>query len=195
MFIPNVVYKKEGEKSSSVLDIYSRLLQLGIIFFNTDVNEQSSNLFMAQLMYLSYDLMLKEVTVYINSPGGSVSCCMAMINTMNNTNMKIRTICCGMAASAASVLLANGTAGERIALKYSTIMIHQPLVGLQGYKQSTDLEIQSKEMKRIREMLSDLYAKNSCGKMTKEEFDKNLERDNYLTPEKALEFGIVDKII
>lgn len=193
MFLPNVVYKKEGEKGDGVLDIYSRLLQIGVIFLISEINEATANIFIAQLMYINYDLMLKEVTLYINSPGGCVSSTMAMLNTMNNTSIKIRTVCCGMAASAASIILANGTPGERIALKYSTIMIHQPLGGKRG--QATDIEIYSAEIVRIRNVLAGIYADNSCGKTSKDDFLRHMERDNYLEPEKALNLGIVDKVI
>ena len=193
MFLPNVVYKKEGEKGEGVLDIYSRLLQIGVIFLTSEINDATSNVFIAQLMYINYDLMLKEVTIYINSPGGCVSSSMAMINTMNNTSLKIRTVCCGMAASAASIILANGTPDNRIALKYSTIMIHQPIGGTRG--QATDIDIYSTEIKRIRQIIAQIYHDNSCNKTSVEDFIKYMERDNYLDPKKALDLGLVDKII
>lgn len=194
MFVPNVTYQKEGGKGENILDLYSRLLQIGIIFFHGEINAESSSLFSAKLMYLKHDKGLQHITVYLNSGGGCVSSTLAMIDCMNTIDMTINIVVTGMAASGASLLLSSATPGYRYATKHSTIMIHQPL-GKLGFKQADDITIYSTEIQRLKTLLAEIYHKNSCGKASFKDFYDFMDRDNYLTPKAARDIGLIDDII
>ena len=172
-------------------DIYSRLLKDRIILLGTEIDDTVASLICAQLLFLESQDPEKEIYIYINSPGGSVTAGLAIYDTMKYITAPVSTLCMGMAASMGAFLLAAGTRGMRYALPHSTIMIHQPLGGYSG--QATDVDIHAREMQRIKKMMNEILAEN-----TGRDFDtgsKATERDNFLTPEAALEFGIIDKVL
>ncbi len=177
-----------GERS---WDIFSRLLRERIVFIGTPVDDYIASLVVAQLLFLESEDPEKDIFLYINSPGGSVSAGLAIYDTMQYIRSDVSTICIGMAASMAAVLLAGGAAKKRIALPHSRIMIHQPLGGTQG--QATDIEIYTKEMLRIREDLYKILATHS-GKPV-EQVAKDSDRDNYMSSDQALEYGLIDQIL
>lgn len=188
MYNPIVIENTSyGERS---YDIYSRLLKDRIIFLGTEINDNVANAIVAQLLFLEAEDPEKDIIMYINSPGGVVTSGMAIYDTMNYIKPDIQTVCIGQAASMGAFLLSAGTKGKRYALPNSRIMIHQPLGGAQG--QATDIEIQAKEILKIKDKLSDILAKN-CGK-TKQEILRDTERDNFMTAFEALEYGIIDKV-
>ena len=172
-------------------EVYNRLLRERIIFLGSVVEDSMANAIAAQLLLLSAEDPDKDIYLYINSPGGSISAGMAIYDTMQFVRPDISTICVGMAASMAQVLLCAGTAGKRFALPNSRIMMHQPLGGTQG--QATDIEIYTKEMLRIREMLYAIISKHT-GKDTKIIL-KDADRDNYMSAKQAADYGIIDKIL
>lgn len=187
--VPIVVEQTaRGERS---WDIYSRLLTDRIIFLGDQVNDVTASLVVAQLLFLESDDAEKDIWLYINSPGGSITSGMAIYDTMNFIKCDINTMCIGMAASMGAVLLSAGTKGKRFALPNSEIMIHQPMGGVQG--QATDIKIQADRILQMRRKLNELLAKN-CGK-TVEELERDTERDNFLTAEEALNYGLIDKVI
>ena len=177
-----------GERS---YDIYSRLLNDRIIFLSDEVNDATASLIVAQLLYLEAQDPDKDISFYINSPGGSISAGMAIYDTMNFIKCDVSTICIGMAASMGAFLLACGTKGKRFALPNSEIMIHQPLGGMKG--QATDIKIHADHIIRIREKLNEILAKQT-GKPIEQVY-RDTERDNFLTAEQALEYGLIDKVI
>lgn len=177
-----------GERS---YDIYSRLLNDRIVFLSEEVNDVTASLVVAQLLYLEAQDADKEISLYINSPGGSISSGMAIYDTMNFIKCDVSTICIGMAASMGAFLLAAGTKGKRIALPNSEIMIHQPLGGMQG--QATDIKIHADHILRIKDKMNRILAENT-GKPLKT-IEKDTERDNFMTAQQALEYGLIDKII
>lgn len=188
MYNPIVIENTSyGERS---YDIYSRLLKDRIIFLGTEINDNVANAIVAQLLFLEAEDPEKDITMYINSPGGVVTSGMAIYDTMNYIKPDVCTVCIGQAASMGAFLLSAGTKGKRFALPNSRIMIHQPLGGAQG--QATDIEIQAKEILKIKDKLSEILAKN-CGK-TKEEILKDTERDNFMTAGEAKDYGIVDEV-
>ena len=187
--IPNVVERTAGGKEG--YDIFTRLLMERIIFLTGPINDMVSTAVCAQLLYLESQNPKKDIMLYINSPGGSVSAGLAMYDTMQLVKAPVNTFCVGLAASAGSLLLMAGTKGKRFALPNSKVMIHQPSAGFQG--QASDIEIHAKEVLRTRARLNELYA-DHCGR-TVEEVEKGMERDNFMTPEEALEFGLVDEIL
>ena len=188
MLIPMVVDQKgAGERS---YDIYSRLLEDRIIFLNGEVNDESANLVIAQLIYLEGKNPDKDIFLYINSPGGSVSAGMAICDTMQYIKCDVTTICVGMCASMGAFLLSSGTKGKRYALPNSEIMIHQPLGGAQG--QASDIEIQARHIARTKEKLNKILSENT-GKSLKI-IEKDTDRDNYMSAEEALKYGLIDKI-
>lgn len=188
MYNPIVIENTSyGERS---YDIYSRLLKDRIIFLGTEINDNVANAIVAQLLFLEAEDPEKDITMYINSPGGVVTSGMAIYDTMNYIKPDVQTVCIGQAASMGAFLLSAGTKGKRFALPNSRIMIHQPLGGAQG--QATDIEIQAKEILKIKDKLSEILAKN-CGK-TKKEILKDTERDNFMTADEALKYGIIDKV-
>lgn len=176
-----------GERS---YDIYSRLLNDRIVFLSEEVNDVTASLVVAQLLYLEAQEADKEISLYINSPGGSISSGMAIYDTMNFIKCDVSTICIGMAASMGAFLLAAGAKGKRIALPNSEIMIHQPLGGMQG--QATDIKIHADHILRIKDKMNRILAENT-GKPLKT-IEKDTERDNFMTAQEALEYGLIDKI-
>lgn len=177
-----------GERS---FDIYSRLLKERIIFLGSGVNDDVSNVIVAQLLFLEAEDPEKDITFYINSPGGSVTAGMAIYDTMQYIKCDIATLCMGQAASMGAVLLAAGTKGKRYSLPNSRIMIHQPLGGYQG--QATDIEIHTQEILRIREDLNKLLAFHT-GKTLKK-IKADTDRDNFMSPVEAQEYGLIDKVL
>ena len=187
--VPMVVEQTgHGERS---FDIYSRLLNDRIIFLADEVNDATASLVVAQLLYLEAQDPDKDIDLYINSPGGSISAGMAIYDTMNFIKCDVSTICIGMAASMGAFLLSAGTKGKRIALPNSEIMIHQPLGGMQG--QASDIKIHADHIIRIKEKMNRILSENT-GK-SYEQVCLDTDRDNYLTAEQALEYGIIDKVI
>ena len=187
--VPMVVEQTgRGERS---YDIFSRLLNDRIIFLSDEVNDATASLVVAQLLYLEAQDPDKDISFYINSPGGSVTAGMAIYDTMNFIKCDVSTVCIGMAASMGAFLLSAGTKGKRFALPNSEIMIHQPLGGAKG--QATDIKIQAELILRTRDKLNAILAKNT-GKSI-EEIARDTERDNYMTSEQALAYGLIDKVI
>ena len=174
-----------------MFDIFSRLLNDRVIFLSDQVNDTTASLVVAQMLFLEAQDPDKDISFYINSPGGSVSAGMAIYDTMNFIKCDVSTICIGMAASMGAFLLAAGTKGKRFALPHSEIMIHQPLGGAKG--QATDIEIQAKQILRIKATLNEILATNT-GKPL-EIIEKDTDRDNYMTAQEALEYGLIDKIL
>lgn len=188
MLIPMVVDQVGNNERS--YDIYSRLLEDRIIFLTGEINDQVANTVVAQLIYLEGKNPDKDIYMYINSPGGSVSAGFAIYDTMNYIKCDVSTICIGLAASMGAFLLSSGTRGKRVALPNSKIMIHQPLGGAQG--QASDIEIQAREMQKTKQKLNEILARNT-GKSI-EEIARDTDRDNYMSAEEAQNYGLVDKI-
>ena len=189
--VPMVVEQtSRGERS---YDIFSRLLNDRIVFIGEPINDTVASLVVAQLLYLESQDPDKEISLYINSPGGSISAGMAIYDTMNYIKCPVSTICIGMCASMAAVLLACGEKGRRIALPHSKIMIHQPLINGHFHDQTTNLEIEAAEMERIRKMLNELLA-NATGKDVSD-IEKDTDRNNYMDALTAKEYGLVDKVL
>ena len=187
--IPIVIEQtSRGERS---YDIYSRLLKDRIIFLGMGVDDNVANAIIAQMLFLESDEPDQDVYLYVNSPGGQVSSGMAVYDTMQYIKPDVQTICIGQAASMGALLLSAGAKGKRFALPHSRIMIHQPSGGFQG--QHTDIEIQAKEISRIREILDGILAAHS-GQVAKK-VRKDTERDHYMTGEEALTYGLIDKLI
>ena len=187
--IPMVVEQTaNGERA---FDIYSRLLKERIIFLGSSINDAVSSTIIAQLLFLEADNPEKDIYMYINSPGGLITSGFAILDTMNYIKPQISTICMGQAASMAAILLSAGSKSKRMALENSRVMIHQPLGGAQG--QASDIEIHTKEILYLREKLNKILSKNTGQTVKKIESDTN--RDHFLSSEKALEYGIIDKII
>ena len=188
MIIPTVIETTgRGERA---YDIYSRLLKERIIFLGTLINDEVANNVMAQLIFLEYENPEKDITLYINSPGGYVSAGLAIYDTMQHVRPNIATICIGNCASMAAVLLAAGTKGKRYALPHSRIMLHQPSGAATG--QSTDIQITAKEIVRTKDTLTEIVAKHT-GKSI-EEVRAKTDRDFYMGPEEAKSFGVIDEI-
>ncbi len=188
-FVPTVIERTaRGERE---YDIYSRLLNDRIIFLGTQVNDQIANLIVAQLLHLESDDPDKDISLYINSPGGSIYAGLAIYDTMQFIKPDVRTICCGIAMSMGSLLLAGGAPGKRMALKNSRIMIHQPSGGFEG--QATDIEIHAKEIIDIRHRVDSIYAKHTGRSL--EQLKEDMERDRFLDPVQAIEYGIIDQVL
>lgn len=175
------------------VDPYTKLFEDRIIFLGTPVTDDIANAVMAQLLCLQSMDPDRQISMYINSPGGSFSAMSAIYDTMNYVRPDIQTVCLGMAASAAAVLLAAGTKGKRLALPNSTILIHQPSMGQQSYGQSSDIEIQADEIQRIRTLMEKMLS-DATGQTT-EQISKDVDRDKYLTAEGAKEYGIIDDLL
>ncbi|MBS5865819.1 MAG: ATP-dependent Clp protease proteolytic subunit [Coriobacteriaceae bacterium] len=187
--IPYVVEQTpRGERS---YDIYSRLLNDRIVFLGEEITRESANLVIAQLLHLESQDPDKDISLYIDSPGGEVYAGLGILDTMNFIKPDISTICVGMAASMASVLLAAGTKGKRMALPNSMVLIHQPISGAQG--QQTDIQIVANETKWIREHLNELLATYTGQPV--EKINVDTERDNYMRAQQAMEYGLVDRVI
>ncbi len=187
--VPYVV--KQTGHSERTYDIFSRLLEDRIIFLGEEVNDVSANLVVAQLLFLENEDPEKDISLYINSPGGSITAGMAIYDTMQYIKCDVSTICIGMAASMGAFLLSSGTKGKRFALPNSEIMIHQPLGGFQG--QATDIKIHADRIIKIKSDLNRILSENT-GKPL-EVIEKDTERDNFMTAQQALEYGLVDNVI
>ncbi|QNM15244.1 MULTISPECIES: ATP-dependent Clp endopeptidase proteolytic subunit ClpP [Fusobacterium] len=188
MYNPTVI--ETNGRSERAYDIYSRLLKDRIIFLGTEIDDNVANAIVAQLLFLESEDPEKDIIMYINSPGGVVTAGMAIYDTMNYIKPDVQTVCIGQAASMGALLLAAGAKGKRFALENSRIMIHQPLGGAQG--QATDIEIQAKEIIRIKKNLSEILSK-ATGKNV-EQIMLDTERDNYMSAEEAVEYGLIDKV-
>jgi ATP-dependent Clp protease protease subunit len=185
-----IVIEQTG-RGERAYDIYSRLLKDRIVFLGNEVNDDIANLITAQFLFLESEDPEKEIAFYINSPGGSVTAGLAIYDTMQFIKPPVSTLCLGQAASMAALLLAAGQKGRRYALPHSRIMIHQPLGGAQG--QATDIDIQAREILRIREDLNNLFVKHTGQSLRK--IEKDTDRDMFMGPEQAVEYGIVDEVI
>ena len=187
--IPMVVEQSaRGERS---FDIYSRLLSERIVFVGTPIDDQVANLVVAQLLHLESDDPDKDISLYINSPGGGVYAGLAIYDTMQFIKPAVQTICFGVAMSMGSLLLTGGEPGKRMALPNSRILIHQPSGGFEG--QSTDIEIHAREVLALRERVDEIYAKHTG--QTQERVHEDMDRDRFFTAEQALEYGLIDRII
>ncbi len=187
--VPMVVEQtSRGERS---FDIYSRLLQDRVIFLSDEVNDVTASLVVAQLLFLESLDPDKDIVLYINSPGGSITAGMAIFDTMNYIKCDVSTVCVGMAASMGAFLLAAGAKGKRLALPNSEIMIHQPLGGMQG--QATDIKIHADRIIRMRRTLNEILAKQTGRPV--EEIERDTERDNFLSAEEAKAYGLIDEVI
>lgn len=188
-FVPVVIEQSSrGERS---FDIFSRLLRERIVFLGTPVDDMVANLIVAQLLLLDSENPEKDIMLYINSPGGSVTAGLAIFDTMQHIRADVSTICLGQAASMGAFLLAAGAKGKRMCLPHSRVLIHQPLGGAQG--QATDIQIQAEEIIRIKKTLNEILAENTGQSLKK--IEKDTDRDYIMTPEQALEYGMIDKIV
>ena len=188
-YVPTVIEaSSRGERS---FDIFSRLLRERIIFLGTEIDDDVANSIVAQLLLLDSENPEKDIMLYINSPGGSVTAGFAIYDTMQHIRADVSTICLGQAASMGAFLLSSGTKGKRMALPHSRVLIHQPLGGAQG--QATDIEIQAAEIIRIKKSLNEILASNTGQSIKK--IEKDTDRDYIMTPQEALEYGMIDKVI
>lgn len=187
--IPMVI--ETGSRGERAFDIYSLLLRERIIFLGTPVTDQLANLIIAQLLYLDREDPEKDINLYINSPGGVITSGLAIYDTMNLITADVSTICVGMAASMATVLLCSGTKGKRFALPNSTIHMHQPLGGAQG--QAADIEIAAREILRMQDKIREIISEKT--EQSYEQVARDLDRDYYLTPPQAVEYGLVDEVL
>ncbi len=189
MLIPTVIEKSQfGERA---YDIYSRLLRERIIFLGGPIDDNVANIIIAQLLFLESEDPKKDISIYINSPGGSVSAAMAIYDTMNHVKPEIRTVCVGLAASAAAVLLSSGSKGKRFALPNAEVMIHQVMGGTEG--QASDIEIAAKHILKTKENLNKILAKNT-GK-TADQVEKDSDRDKYMSADEAKKYGLIDEVM
>ncbi len=187
--IPMVIERTaRGERE---FDIYSRLLNERIIFLGTPIDDQIANLVVAQLLHLESEDPEKDISLYINTPGGSIYSGLAIYDTMNFIKPDVSTMCVGVAMSMGSLLLAGGAKGKRATLPNSRILIHQPSAGFEG--QSTDIEIHAREILKVRERIDEIYAEHTG--RPKEEVRQDMERDRFFTAEQALEYGLVDRVL
>lgn len=189
MLIPTVIEKSQfGERA---YDIYSRLLRERIIFLGGPIDDNVANLIIAQLLFLQSEDSKKDITLYVNSPGGSVTAGLAIIDTMNHIKPDVATICVGLAASMGAVILSAGKKGKRFSLSNSEIMIHQPMGGTEG--QASDIEISAKRILKNRDVLYKILAKNSGQTLSK--IEKDGDRDFFLGAEEAKKYGLIDKVL
>ena len=188
-FVPVVV--EQSSRGERAFDIFSRLLRERIIFLGTPIDDMVANLIVAQMLLLDSENPEKDIMLYINSPGGSVTAGLAIYDTMQHIRADVQTICLGQAASMGAFLLCSGTKGKRMALPHSRVLIHQPLGGAQG--QATDIEIQAQEILRIKKTLNEIMASNTGQSIKK--IEKDTDRDYIMTPQEALEYGMIDKVI
>ncbi|MFZ6691933.1 ATP-dependent Clp endopeptidase proteolytic subunit ClpP [Undibacterium sp. SXout20W] len=187
--VPMVIEQSgRGERS---YDIYSRLLKERVIFLVGPVNDQTANLVVAQLLFLESENPDKDISLYINSPGGSVSAGMAIYDTMQFIKPDVSTLCTGLAASMGAFLLASGAKGKRFSLPNSRVMIHQPLGGAQG--QASDIEIQAREILYLRERLNGILAEKTGRSL--DQIAKDTDRDNFMSADAAVEYGLIDKVL
>lgn len=189
--VPKVPYRMPGEQYTQWIDIYNRLYRERIIFLGRDVDDEIANQIIAVMLYLDSEDPGKDIYLYINSPGGMVTSGMAIYDTMQHVKSNVVTICVGLAASMGSFLLAAGNKGKRLALPHSRIMIHQPSGGTRG--QATDIEIEAREILRIRHQLNEIYSENTGQLLSK--IEKDMDRDFFMSAQEALEYGLIDKVI
>jgi ATP-dependent Clp protease protease subunit len=182
---------ERSSRGERTYDIFSRLLMDRIVFLGTPINDDVANIVIAQLLFLDADNPERDVNLYINSPGGSVSAGMAIYDTMQFMNSPIRTICMGMAASMGAFLLAAGSSGKRSALPHARIMIHQPSGGAQGT--ASDIEIQAKEILYLRSKMNELMAKHTG--RTVEQIERDVDRDRFMSSDEAKQYGLIDNVI
>ena len=189
--VPTVI--EQSGRGERAFDIYSRLLKERIIFLTGPVNDDMAKLIVAQLLFLESENAEKDIYLYINSPGGSITAGMAIYDTMNYVKPAVSTICMGMAASMAAFLLSSGEGGKRLALPYSRVMIHQPLIsgGLSG--QASDIEIHARELIKTKQLMNEILAKNTGQSIKK--IQEATDRDNFLSAQEAKDYGLVDDII
>jgi len=187
--VPMVI--EQSGRGERAYDIYSRLLKERVIFLVGPVNDHSANLIVAQMLFLESENPDKDIALYINSPGGSVSAGMAIFDTMRFIRPNVSTLCTGLAASMGAFLLAAGTKGKRYSLPNSRIMIHQPMGGAQG--QAADIEIQAREILYLRERLNHILAENTGQPV--EQISRDTDRDNFMSAEQAVEYGMIDKVL
>ncbi|QBG47454.1 ATP-dependent Clp endopeptidase proteolytic subunit ClpP [Verrucomicrobia bacterium S94] len=187
--VPTVI--EQTGRGERAFDIYSRLLKERIIFLGTGIDDNVANLIIAQLLFLQSEDPEKDISVYINSPGGVVTAGLAIYDTMQFLKCDITTYCVGQAASMGAVLLAAGAPGKRFALPNSRIMIHQPLGGAQG--QATDINIQAQEIMRIKQILNGILSTHSGRSI--EDLEKDTDRDNFMSAEQAKEYGLIDEVV
>lgn len=187
--IPTVI--EQTNRGERAFDIFSRLLKERIIFLTGEVNDYVSSLICAQLLFLESENPTKDISFYINSPGGVVTSGMAMYDTMQYIKPNVSTVCIGQAASMGSLLLMAGEKGKRFSLPNSRIMVHQPSGGAQG--QATDIEIQAREILRLRATLNDIYVHHTGKKLS--DIEKAMERDNFMSADEAVKFGLIDKVV
>ncbi|MDJ0631676.1 MAG: ATP-dependent Clp protease proteolytic subunit [Xenococcaceae cyanobacterium MO_188.B29] len=191
--IPQVPYRFPGGQYEQWISIYNRLSLERILFLGQEVTDGLANALVAQLLYLDSDDPSKPIYMYINSPGGSVTAGLAIYDTMQHIKSEVVTICVGLAASMGAFLLAGGTKGKRLALPHSRIMIHQPLGGTQGRSQATDIEIEAREILRMRDQLNQMLAHHTGQPL--EKIEKDTDRDYFMSAEEAKEYGLIDKVI
>jgi ATP-dependent Clp protease protease subunit len=189
MFVPIVV--EQSNRGERAYDIYSRLLKDRIVLLGTQVDDQIANLICAQLIFLEAEEPDRDIHLYINSPGGSVSAGLAIYDTMRFVRPDVNTLCLGQAASMGALLLAAGAAGKRAALPHASVMIHQPSGGFRG--QATDIEIHSREMRRTRESINRILAEHTGQDL--ERIARDTERDYFMDPVEAMEYGLIDRVI
>lgn len=189
MLVPTVI--EQTARGERAYDIYSRLLKDRIIMLSGEVNDQMANSIIAQLLFLDAQDNTKDIYMYINSPGGVITSGMAIVDTMNFIKSPVSTIATGMAASMASIILAEGEKGKRFALPHATILIHQPLGGAQG--QATEIQIAAEEILKTRKMINELLAKDSGQDI--ETIKRDTERDHYMTAQEAKDYGLIDDIM
>lgn len=189
MLVPTVI--EQTNRGERAFDIYSRLLKERIIFLNGEVHDGVSALICAQLLFLESENPKKPISFYINSPGGVVTAGMAMYDTMQYIKPDVATVCIGQAASMGSLLLAAGAKKQRYSLPHSRIMIHQPSGGARG--QASDIEIQAREILRLREILNNIYVQHTGQKL--DVIEKAMDRDNFMSAEEALKFGLIDEVV
>ncbi len=189
MLIPTVIEKSSfGERA---YDIYSRLLKENIIFLGGVIDDHVANLIIAQLLFLQTEDSKKEISLYVNSPGGSVSAGMAIVDTMQHIKNDVSTVCVGIAASMGAVILSAGTKGKRMALPNAEVMIHQPLGGIEG--QASDIEISAKHIIKMRSNLNKMLAKNTGQTVAK--IEKDVDRDFFMDADEAKKYGIIDQVV
>lgn len=190
--IPSVPYRLPGSPYEQWINIYERLFRERIIFLSEEVDDGIANAIVAYLLYLDSEDPNKPIYLYINSPGGSVTAGMAIYDTMQHIKSEVVTICVGLAASMGSFLLAAGTKGKRLALPHARIMIHQPMGGT-GRRQATDIEIEAKEILRVRSQLNQMLA--DCTGQPLERIERDTDRDYFMSPREAKEYGLIDQVL
>jgi ATP-dependent Clp protease protease subunit len=191
--VPKVPYRLPGQPYSDWIDIYNRLYRERIIFLGRGVNDGLANQIISVMLYLDSEDPGKPIYLYINSPGGSVTAGLAIYDTMQYIKSEVVTICVGLAASMGAFLLTAGTPGKRLALPHSRIMIHQPLGGIQGRRQATDIEIEANEILRIRDQLNQIMAHHTGQPL--EKIERDTDRDFFMSAEEAKAYGLIDKVI